>query len=291
MAEVRAYLQLMRIPNVFTAQADVLAGYLISGPAGGSNPTTLFLLLLASSFLYTAGVVLNDYFDFEVDCRERPQRPLPSGKVGRKFALSLGLFLLSLGWLTSLAAGPRSGLVGSLIVLAILFYDGLTKDMPVVGSLNMGLCRYLNLLLGMSATPFFTSGYLIPMLSLIFVASITTLSKGEVAGGSPWPGVRASAGLLSVVGGYVGLHWAGVLSNGLALGPLLILGLLALGRLIRVILDPRPQKIVGAIQFLIPGIVLLDGLIVLGVRGLPQGLMVAALLVPSVLLARVLYVT
>lgn len=291
MAEVRAYLQLMRIPNVFTAQADLLAGYLISGLEGRGRPAALPLLLLASSSLYTAGVVLNDYFDFEVDRRERPQRPLPSGKVSRKFALGLGLSLLALGWLSGLAATPRSGLIGSLIVLAVLSYDGLTKEVPGVGSLNMGLCRYLNLLLGMSAAPFSAPSYLIPLLLLVFVASITTLSKGEVAGGSPWPGVRASVGLLLVMAGYASLHRAGILPNGLALWPLLALGLLALGRLVRVIWDPRPQRIVGAIQFLIPGIVLLDGLIVLGARGLPQGLMVAALLLPSVLLARYLYVT
>ncbi len=68
---MRAYLELVRVPNVFTAMADILLGFLFTHR--GLEPFGPFVLLLAaSSMLYLSGMVLNDYFDREQDARERP---------------------------------------------------------------------------------------------------------------------------------------------------------------------------------------------------------------------------
>ena len=79
----------MRLPNVFTAMADIFMGFWLTHET--LSPIGVFLLLLASSsFLYTAGMVLNDIFDLEQDRRERPQRPLPSGRILRPNATVIG---------------------------------------------------------------------------------------------------------------------------------------------------------------------------------------------------------
>ena len=98
MASLRAYLELVRPPNLFTAAADVLAGYLTIVPAiGGIDGQELFWLLLATVCLYGGGVVLNDYFDEPLDRVERPARPLPSGRASRLGArrLAVGLFVMA----------------------------------------------------------------------------------------------------------------------------------------------------------------------------------------------------
>ena len=77
-SRVRAYLQLFRLPNVFTAMADIAMGLLVTY-GDQTTPAAPVLLLLASSLIYTAGMVLNDVYDYEVDVQERPHRPLPSG--------------------------------------------------------------------------------------------------------------------------------------------------------------------------------------------------------------------
>ena len=73
----RGYLELVRPANVATALADVLAGYAV---AGLGNPG-LGWLLLSTACLYAGGVVLNDVFDRDLDRIERPERPIPSGRV------------------------------------------------------------------------------------------------------------------------------------------------------------------------------------------------------------------
>src|SRR5262245_32564273 len=104
MNRLRAYAQLVRLPNVFTALADICLGALASGALPADWPTVC-CLLAASAFLYSAGMVLNDVFDLEEDRRDRPFRPLPSGRVIRKTAIVLGVSLLAAGLLFACVAG------------------------------------------------------------------------------------------------------------------------------------------------------------------------------------------
>ncbi len=84
---VLAYLRLLRLPNVFSALADVLMGWFVARMTWTWQESTqmefaqLALLLGTSVCLYLSGLVLNDVFDYEVDKVERPERPLPSGAI------------------------------------------------------------------------------------------------------------------------------------------------------------------------------------------------------------------
>src|SRR3954470_12055919 len=88
--------QLVRLPNVFTAVADIfLAGVTTGAALDHFGPWSL--LVLASALLYSAGMVWNDYFDLEQDLRERPFRPLASGRVTKQAAFLLGTLLVVAG--------------------------------------------------------------------------------------------------------------------------------------------------------------------------------------------------
>ena len=151
-----AYLQLFRAPNVFTAMADVAMGFLfVHQRPWPVEP--LLCLLAASSLLYTAGMVLNDVYDVEVDTRERPTRPIPSGRISLGWARFLGyeflVFGIVLGWcagyLTSDAPFAwRSGVVATALAVCVVLYDAVLKK-TAAGPIAMGACRFLNVLLGM----------------------------------------------------------------------------------------------------------------------------------------------
>jgi 4-hydroxybenzoate polyprenyltransferase len=160
MSDLRPYAQLVRLPNLPTAWADILLAALAVGALPGRWPA-LVLLLLASSCLYCAGMVWNDYFDLEQDRRERPERPIASGRVSLRRAAALGTGLLAGGvvlawlagrvlvWRGEATSGLRPALLALCLVAAILLYDSWLKR-TWAGPLGMGMCRFLNVLLGVS---------------------------------------------------------------------------------------------------------------------------------------------
>jgi 4-hydroxybenzoate polyprenyltransferase len=178
---IRAYAELLRPANVITAFADVLAGYAL---AGTSNARALPWLLAASACLYAGGVVLNDYFDRHLDRVERPERPIPSARVSATRAGLLGLLLLALGGFLAFRATVSAGLLAGAIAAFIVVYDTWGKH-HAVGPAVMGLCRALNLLLGVAAVPgMLTSRAVVAGIPFAYIVAVTALSKGEVRGGA-----------------------------------------------------------------------------------------------------------
>jgi 4-hydroxybenzoate polyprenyltransferase len=288
----KPYLQLMRVPNVFTAMADIFAGYFAAIQFQEGRISHLFFLLLSSSFLYTAGIVFNDYFDYDVDLKERPQRPLPSGRVSLNTALSLGIAFTILGIIFAGLVGIQSLVLATLIAGAILAYDAVTKNIPGLGSINMGSCRFLNVLLGMSTVPREISPKIfIAFLVMLYVISITTLSKGEVGGGKQGGQLLATVGVILVVLGSFYLWLKGTLTGFIPLLFLTAFAIITLRPLIKVLSEATPDNIKTSVKTLVLSIILLDAYFTTGFAGFLTGLLVLALLIPSVLIARFLYVT
>src|SRR5207249_7913430 len=121
-------LALLRPPNVFTAVADSFAGLVLVRAGAVADDDPGLWLLPASACLYLGGMALNDYFDREVDARERPGRPIPSGSVPPALAAALGGGLLVAG--VGAAALAGSFALAGLLAIAILSYDGLLKGTP-----------------------------------------------------------------------------------------------------------------------------------------------------------------
>jgi 4-hydroxybenzoate polyprenyltransferase len=289
---VKPYLQLKRIPNVFTAIADIFAGYFAATQFHPGQIKYLIFLLLSSSFLYTAGIVFNDYFDYEVDLKERPQRPLPSGQISLRTALVIGSGSIFLGILFAGFVGIQSFVFAVLLTGAILSYDGITKNIPILGSLNRGSCRFLNVLLGMSVIPGqISSKITIAFLVMLYVISITTLSKGEVIGGEQRGQHLATIGVMLVILGcfYIGLK--GILTGFAPLIFLILFTVVTLRPLVGVLLKATPDNIKTVVKTLVLSIILLYAYFTAGFASFFLGLLVLALWIPAVQIARFLYVT
>jgi 4-hydroxybenzoate polyprenyltransferase len=180
--EVAGFLRLARPANIITAHADILAGY---AAAPAATPAAIPFLLLATTGLYGGGVVFNDVFDAHLDATERPERPIPSGVVSVMAAAIFGTALLGgsvfLAWWWS----PLSGIVAAATAVAALIYDRFGKHHSMLGPVNMGLCRALNLILGVTAGGRISGfHWLLAAVPLCYIAGITSLSRGEVKGGT-----------------------------------------------------------------------------------------------------------
>ena len=185
----KAYAQLARPANLPTAAADILAGAAIAGIFILDNERSMvefqigsLLFLVASSvFLYAAGVILNDVFDFKLDQIERPERPIPSGRVSLRSAAIFGAILMLFGILIAFLTNSLSGIVALVLALSILLYDALAKTHGFFGPLIMGVCRGLNLLLGVSILGSLPNWWF-ALIPVIYIAAITLISRGEVHG-------------------------------------------------------------------------------------------------------------
>ena len=180
----------MRPANVVTSVADVLAGIAIAGyftnlPLVTNSFYPIVLLCLSTMGLYAGGIVFNDVFDAELDKIERPERAIPSGLISKREATALGIFLLLWGIGFGYAHSPQSGLIAVLIAFFALLYNRISKHYNFIGPLNMGLCRGLNLLLGISIiTGALVQWYYLAAVPLLYIFSITMISRGEVHGGN-----------------------------------------------------------------------------------------------------------
>jgi 4-hydroxybenzoate polyprenyltransferase len=300
---------LFRLTNVFTAIADVTMGFLFVHHT--LQPWPVFLLLAAaSSLLYTAGMVLNDVGDVEQDRRERPQRPLPAGRISLASARRLGWVLLISGTLCGSLAGLlglvdsapvwRSGLVATLLAGCVVLYDGGLKR-TLAGPLGMGACRLLNVLLGMSvAAPWTVAptviGYGTHHLLAsggvgLYIVGVTWFARTEATISRRWSLVVATVVMLS------GIGLLGMLHAELPAGfPrilaregtwFLLLGLLAfviVRRCAVAVAEPSPRRVQLAVKSCLGSLIFLDAAVALLVSQPVWSLVILAYLVPTIVL-------
>jgi 4-hydroxybenzoate polyprenyltransferase len=285
----RAYLELLRPPNVATALADVLAGFAI---AGLRDVRALPWLLLSTACLYAGGVVLNDVFDRRVDAIERPDRPIPSGRASVTAAASLGGSLLAGGVLAAAGAGRTSMLVALAIAGLVLLYDAWSKRHVASGPLNMGLCRAANLMLGVSAWPAaLAAAWPLGGIPLLYIGAVTLLSRGEVHGGKRGTALLAlvSLGIALLALAIVSLRVGGGSLAGLALVGLL--GWRVLPAFWKASAHPESGSIRRAVQAGVLSLVLVNAALAAAYAGVMYSLVVLAAGVLAVALARRFLVT
>jgi 4-hydroxybenzoate polyprenyltransferase len=193
----RAYFELLRLPAVFTAIADVMMGYLVAH--GDLRPLSHSALLVASSaLLYLAGMVLNDYYDADADALERPERPVPSGRISPHAAARLGWGLLWAGVAVAglaalVAKSPAPFFFATMLGYFIYLYDRLHEHL-ILAPLLMGFCRFLNVLLGMSLlaassemptpVPWTSTHFAIAAGIGVYIAGVTIFARTEATSSS-----------------------------------------------------------------------------------------------------------
>lgn len=175
MTKATAYARLLRLPNVFTAAADPLAGWFVVG--GGSPAWHVAALAGAGACLYTSGIVFNDLFDYRLDCRERPERPLPSGAISRRAASLLASALMIGGLALAMLVSPVAFGIALFLAVMIFFYNTWSKRFAVLGPLTMGTCRFANFLLGMRCCP--PRLWIAPAFLGVYCATLTFVARNE----------------------------------------------------------------------------------------------------------------
>jgi len=295
---VRDYLVLVRLPNLFTLPSNILVGIAaISSLAFTLTSFIQFLLLVTISvLLYCVGIVLNDLYDFDIDKKERPNRPLPSGKISRRSAIVLVVIFSTLALILSLLVSFSTLVISSILFLTIFGYDKYLKNTHA-GPLTIASARVMNILLGTSVSFRSVDSYsqivtltFVLIITFVYVSLIGFISRYEVRGFSDNAKLLLPPAIVAIVISSIILF---SLMGFFKLESLIILSLFSLIMLIsfsRIYRrdSGRTQQIV---RNMILSIIVLDSTFLTGIIGIELGLAVLILMGPLLVLANKMYMT
>jgi hypothetical protein len=268
--------ELVRLPAVLSVPGDILVGAAAAGRT--DNLRRSVGLAGASSCLYLAGMALNDFADRDLDARQRPSRPIPSGRVTPESALGLAAGLTASGTALAVAADGRRALPLALpLVAAVWSYDIVLKK-TVAGPAGMSVCRTLDVLLGAGVRDVSSA---LPAAAVVGVhtAIVTTVSRCEVEGGTVHPANLALAATTALAAAAAAVPGA-TRSTTLRATGLALLGAYAAvvgGAYARARRDPSPDRMQRAVGTGILGLMLLESGLLARAGALAPALGVAAL--------------
>lgn len=252
---IQTWLELIRIPNLFTVPGDVIAGGLLSGKTGLEILPYLFVSLL----LYSAGLILNDVADFREDQKARPLRPLPSGRISvRSAKIAAGVLIaVAAGLVFVFGEGWRSLMFP--LLACILLYNFGWRSIWL-----MAVCRGLNVLL-----PAGISGLTAEVLSAagvvaVFVWSVSLLARHETEKRKLFPLTYLPAVALAVCFAVMKyrfhpvpwFYYAGIVA---------VFRMLAVG--VELGHDPEPAAVQKAVGYWLCGLPLIQGILILARPG------------------------
>ena len=295
---IKDYLVLVRLPNLFTLPSNILVGMAtVSSMAFTITSFTQFLLLVTISvLLYCVGIVLNDLYDFDIDKKERPNRPLPSGKISRRSAIVLVAIFSTIALILSLQVSFSTLVISSILFSVIFGYDKYLKNTHA-GPFTIASARVMNILLGTSVSLRSVDSYsqivtltFVLIITFVYVSLIGFISRHEVHGFSDNTKLLLPPAIVATVISSIILF---SLMGFFKLESLIILSLfsfimiISFSRIYRRD-SGRTQQIV---RNMILSIIVLDSTFLTGIIGIELGLVVLTLMAPLLVLANKMYMT
>ncbi|MDW0246190.1 MAG: UbiA family prenyltransferase [Nitrososphaeraceae archaeon] len=295
---IKDYLALVRLPNLFTLPSNILVGMAtVSSLAFTLTSFSQFLLLVTISvLLYCVGIVLNDLYDFDIDKKERPNRPLPSGKISRRSAIVLVAIFSTLALILSLQVSFSTLVISSILFSVIFGYDKYLKNTHA-GPFTIASARVMNILLGTSVSLRSVDSYsqivtltFILIITFVYVSLIGFISRYEVHGFSDNTKLLLPPAIVATVISSIILF---TLMGFFKLESLIILSLFSFIMIISFSGiyrrdSGRTQQIV---RNMILSIIVLDSTFLTGIIGIELGLVVLTLMAPLLVLANKMYMT
>ena len=243
----RDWLILGRISNLPTVWSNVLAGILL---AGSGLELRFWPVFVATSLFYEGGMLLNDAFDRNIDSRERPDRPIPAGRIATRTVFAAGFALLVLGGAFLWPFGGATMAAGAVLAVCIVAYDVHHKGVAWSPCL-MGACRALAYLVAGFAVTMHPEPrlYWAALASASYVAGLSFAAKQEnlTEFRGSWP-----LALLWVPLGFMGA-WLTVESV-----PFLLVSVAWTVRSLAFLYQPQQRNVRRAVEGLIAGVALVD---------------------------------
>jgi len=291
------FIKMARPANIITAISDILAGCAIAGifqnfTSVETKAAPLILLVISTIGLYGGGIVFNDIFDYKTDKINRPERVLPSGKISISEATAFGIALFVIGIISAFYVSLLSGFFAISICFLALSYDKYAKHNAVLGPINMGLCRSMNLILGISIINNVVNDmWFLGFIPLAFIAAITLVGQKEAHGNNKSSIVKAILLDTVVTLFFVYLMLSGYLKIWVTIPFLLFWFGVNLFAKTTAFFKNNPKKIQQAVKIGILSLIPLNAIYVAGFANWYYALLLICLLPISMLIAKYYAVT
>jgi geranylgeranylglycerol-phosphate geranylgeranyltransferase len=118
--------------NSLTAGLAAIVAYLI---ATGTIKPAVLLLFTVVTLVTAAGNVINDYFDVAIDRVNRPDRPIPSGRVSLPAARAYAVTLFLAGILVCLLTNELCIAIAVFNSILLIGYAARLKRTPLIGNI------------------------------------------------------------------------------------------------------------------------------------------------------------
>ncbi len=151
---VNPYFKIVRPLNIVITGISTFFAYLISASSDFSY-INLVLVVMATIFTASAGNVINDIIDINIDKVNKPERPLPFGDLSIRSASIFYIFLITISLVFSYGLGSSSYQAVIIVNIVLFFYAAILKSKPFWGNFTVA----------------FISGY------LFYFASLTTYNS------------------------------------------------------------------------------------------------------------------
>lgn len=165
-----SYLRIMRPLNSVMATVGVFVGALVAGGTAILTETGIMPVLIAMLsvfFFMGAGNSLNDYIDADVDTKNHPERPIPSGKISRKGALYFSVLLFIIASVLAVFINPYALAVELLATFFMVSYELSLKNRGLPGNLTIAFLTSALFLYGGAATGDMTNTIIFSMLAFL----------------------------------------------------------------------------------------------------------------------------
>jgi len=129
-----AYVELLRLNNGILAVLGIIIGAIVAGAFLPSTTLQIVLAIIAAFLINGAGNVVNDYFDYRIDKVNRPNRPIPSGRIKRSSVAVYFAVLIAVSLMLAYFVSRDFLYLAVINSLVSFVYSWKLKGTPLVGN-------------------------------------------------------------------------------------------------------------------------------------------------------------
>jgi len=206
---IKTLATLGRISNLPTVWTNILTATIVvqsstSPQENLSSPDIyqILIVLVALSFMYIAGMFLNDAFDIDWDKKNNNMRPIVRGEISLKSVWIIGCLLLLLSLCLILSQNNKPASIAAIALIgAIILYNALHKKFPAAAFI-MGFTRFgVYIISALLLAKLNTTLIIIASALLLYITGVTYLARQEQINTNTrrWPLILLSTPVLFTI--------------------------------------------------------------------------------------------